>query len=168
MTSNYLDNQSKNITIFDIEYRKNIRNYMAKIIYDFLKQTNISSKTLAFMIKAWHFTFPYMTLFIYLFAPLWICYTLIIVLLIFCVIFVYLKGCFVSSLEHMLDSENSTNIIDPYLELFNIEITNDTRYNATIFIAFMYFVMVSIILYGRLKWNRYSHMNTNNNKSTNK
>ena len=68
----------------------------------------------------------------------------------------------------MLDSENSTNIIDPYLELFNIEITNDTRYNATIFIAFMYFVMVSIILYGRLKWYRYSHMNTNNNKSTNK
>ena len=40
MTSNYLDNQSKNITIFDIEYRKNIRNTMAKIIYDFLKQTN--------------------------------------------------------------------------------------------------------------------------------
>ena len=64
----------------------------------------------------------------------------------------------------MLDSENTTNIIDPYLELFNIEIANDTRYTATISIAFVYFIMASVILYGRLKWNKYSH----NNKSVNK
>jgi len=164
MHSNYLDNQHKNTSFFDIEYRKNMRNYIAKSIHDVLIQTNVSSKTFAFMIKAWHFTFPYMTLFIYLFAPLWMCYTIILILLFFCGIFIYLKGCFVSSLEHMLDSENTTNIIDPYLELFNIEIANDTRYTATISIAFVYFIMTSVILYGRLKWNKYSH----NNKSVNK
>jgi multisubunit Na+/H+ antiporter MnhE subunit len=146
-----MDNK-QSTSFFDESYRKNTRLRIANFFNNLLRKTNISPKILSFVIKSWHFTFPYTTLVIYLFASLWVSYIIMFILLIFCGLFIYLKGCFVSNLEILLDSENPINIIDPYLEMCDIDINSENRYNATVLLAISYCLMVFFIFYIRLKW----------------
>lgn len=144
-------------SFLDESYRKNIRIRIAKFLNNLIRKTNISPKILSFVVKSWHFTFPYTTLVIYLFGPLWLSYFVMFILLIFCGLFIYLKGCFVSNLETLLDSENSINIIDPYLEMCDIEINSENRYNVTVLVAISYCLMVFFIFYIRLKWKAFTN-----------
>ena len=52
---------------------------------------------------------------------------------------------------YKLYSKNFINIIDPYIMLFNYKITNDNRFYGTFTIAFIYFLVVSIVLFYRFQ-----------------
>ena len=90
-------------------YRKGCRKCLVNSIYNFLIKTKYPKNYLAFMIKSWHYTFPYMTMFVFLFAPLWMGFILTLVLFIFTILYIYLKGCFVSHLEYKLCKKNFIN-----------------------------------------------------------
>jgi len=131
-------------------YRKECRKYLVNSIYNFLRKTKYPKNYLAFMIKSWHYTFPYMTMFVFLFAPLWMGCILTFVLFMFTILYIYLKGCFVSHLEYKLCKKNFINIIDPYLITMNYPINNETRYTGTLIVVLMYFGVVISILYNRI------------------
>lgn len=65
--------------------------------------------------------------------------------------FIYLKGCFISSVEYKLDSDNFINIVDPCLVICGYPVTDISRYTAAQYIATLHFVIVFVILYFRFK-----------------
>ena len=91
-----------------------------------------------------------MTIFVFLFAPLWMGFILTFVLFMFTILYIYFKGCFVSNLEYKLYKKNFINIIDPYLITMNYPINNETRYTGTLIVVLMYFCVVISILYNRI------------------
>ena len=137
------------IKYFEESYRKECRTQLVDFIYNRLIQTKYPNNILAFMIKAWHFTFAYLTIIIFLFAPLWVGFVFTIVLLIFLALYFYLKGCFISHLEYKLDSNGFINIVDPYLIAMNYNITNENRYIGSSIIAILYFCITLPILFYR-------------------
>ena len=126
--------------------RRNLVNFIIKI----LNKTNISNKIWAFIIKAWHFTFPWY-LFIFVFIPgnYNFCLFCYLFLVFFLFLYIYLHGCFISHIEYKLYDKKFVNIIDPYLALFGFPFNNETRFYGTFAVAFAYFLVVSIVLYFR-------------------
>ncbi len=135
--------------LLNIEYRKGIRRNIVEYIYNILIKTKYSKKILAFMIKSLHFTFPFMTYFIYVFAPLAFTYVIFIILFGFMFLYIYLQGCFITHLEYKLNKKNFINIIDPYLIFFNYPLDKESRYWGTLMVVLAYFISVSPILYIR-------------------
>jgi len=131
-------------------YRKDCRKKLVNFIYNYLVQTKYSNEILAFMIKAWHFTFAYMTIFVFLFAPLWMGSILSFILLTFLGLYIYLKGCFISHLEYKLCKKDFINIVDPYLIAMDYDITDNNRYTGTIIIGVIYFCITLPILFYRI------------------
>jgi len=101
------------------------------------------------MIKSLHFTFPFMTYFIYVFAPLSLTYVVFCILFGFMFLYIYLQGCFITHLEYKLNKKNFINIIDPYLIFFNYPLDKESRYWGTLMVVLAYFISVSPILYIR-------------------
>lgn len=133
-----------------LENRKKQRRNIVNYIYYILNKSSCSNKLWAFMIKSWHFTFPWY-LFIFIFIPgkfnsCLFCYCF---LAFFVLLYIYLHGCFITHLEYKLYSKNFINIVDPYLILFNQPCNNITRFYGTFVIAIIYFIVVTIILYYR-------------------
>jgi hypothetical protein len=138
------------IKYLDETYRKECRNNLVYFLYDLLNQTKYPNDIIAFMIKAWHFTFVYMAIFVFLFAPIWMGIILTFILLFLLAVYIYLKGCFVSHLEYKLCKKDFINIIDPYLIAMNYDITNENRYIGTIIIVVLYFCLILPILFYRI------------------
>jgi len=134
-----------------LENRKKQRRTIVNYIYYILNKSSCSNKLWAFMIKSWHFTFPWY-LFVFIFIPgkfnsCLFCYCF---LAFFVLLYIYLHGCFITHLEYKLYSKNFINIVDPYLIiLFNQPCNNITRFYGTFVIAIIYFIVVTIILYYR-------------------
>ena len=137
---------------FDESYRKDCRKQLVNYIYNKLKKTKCPTKIWAFIIKACHFTFPYLTLIVFLSTPIWIGIITLFMVLFFLLMYIYLKGCFVSHLEYKLNKKNFINIVDPYLILIDYPINNESRYIGTFIIGLFYFSLIILILYIRLKW----------------
>jgi hypothetical protein len=134
---------------FDITYRKNLRKELVNMIYNQLIKTGYPPNILAFIIKAYHLTIPFITIVIYLFAPLQLSYILCGVLFIFLILYIYLQGCFISHLEYKLHNKDFINIADPMLVLFNYPINKENQYLATLYATIIYFIIVFFILYMR-------------------
>jgi hypothetical protein len=133
-----------------LESRKNQRKSVVNYIYNILNHSACPNKLWAFMIKAWHFTFPwYLLIFIFISAKLNACIFCYGFLAFFVLLYIYFHGCFITQLEYKLYSKNFVNIVDPYLIIFNQECNNNNRFYGTFVIALTYFIVVSIILYYR-------------------
>lgn len=140
------------MVIFDKEYRTSQRKNLVKYIFDILDNTQCPNKIWAFIIKSLHFTLPiYLFFFVFILASKNLCIFCYLFLVFFLLLYIYLQGCFISSLEYKLYSKNFINIIDPYIMLFNYKITNDNRFYGTFTIAFTYFLVVSIVLFYRFQ-----------------
>ena len=137
---------------FEESYRKDSRKQLVNYIYNKLKKTKCPTKIWAFIIKACHFTFPYLTFIVFLLCPIWIGIIFLFIVLLFLLMYIYLKGCFITHLEYKLNKKNFINIIDTYLVFMDYPINNDTRYIGTFIIALSYFCTIIPILYIRLKW----------------
>mgnify|MGYP001195661257 FL=1 len=135
---------------FDIEYRKKCRKSLVYSIYDYIINTNYPPHICGFVIKACHFTIPYIFILITMLAPVTIGIILTILSMITFGMFLYLKGCFVSHLEYKLDNTNFINIMDPYLVILGWDINEVNRYNLTLYLLSLYFILMFTILY--LRW----------------
>ena len=66
--------------------------------------------------------------------------------------FFYFDGCFLTILEYKLTSQD-INIIDPLIYLLKDEVNPKNRYIYTIGLTIVYFLIVSVILWLRFKFN---------------
>ena len=140
------------IKYFEESYRKECRKSLVDFLYKYLKETKYPTNIIAFILKAWHFTIGYMSIFILLFAPIWVGMIVILLSLFFVGLFFYLKGCFLSHLEYKLNSKDFINIIDPYLISMNYDITNENRSIGTSTIASIYFFITISIFFYRMNY----------------
>lgn len=142
--------------IFDDSYRRNKRKELVNYLYDKLTNTGTPHHILAFVAKAIHFTIPYFTFLIYLFAPIGFSVFTLVVALCCWSMFMYLKGCFLSNVEYKLDSRDFINIIDPYLSAIDYPINDETRHTWTWYLVILYFASAFITIYLRLKMRNFT------------
>tara|TARA_B100000424_G_scaffold257955_1_gene239394 strand:- start:5971 stop:6411 length:441 start_codon:yes stop_codon:yes gene_type:complete len=138
-------------SFFSKSTRNQFRKKIVNFLYDLIKLSEFNENIVSYVIKSWHFVFPYMSFLLYMCAPLVVGYILLIILLLFWGLFIYLEGCFLSYLEYKLSKETYVNVMDPYLLLGGWEINNKNRFNMTIFIVNFYFLVSFLIIYVRLK-----------------
>jgi len=138
------------ISFLSLESRKNQRRILVNYIYNILNESSCPNKLWAFMIKAWHFTFPwYLFGFVFIAASFNACLFCYCFLIFFVVLYIYFHGCFITHLEYKLYSKKFVNIVDPYLVVFNQSRNNTTRFYGTFAVALAYFIVVTILLYYR-------------------
>jgi len=133
----------------DDDYRKKCRKDLVQFFYDILKRANFPDNITAFTIKALHLVFPFVAFVIFLFAPLKFTLILLPMLVFFMLLFIYLKGCFVSHLEYKLCPTDFINIMDPYLVIFGWPVNEENRHAITYMLMCAYFALVFPIIYLR-------------------
>ena len=127
-----------------------IKNYKKKFIDYLEKKCNdckLSNKSIGIMLRGFHISTPFNLLFVLFFGSFHVCIIMSIILLIIYIIFFIFKGCFLSTLEERICSDDFT-IADPFLELYDIEITKKNRNYITYWIGGTYiflFIFIFII-----------------------
>ena len=115
--------------IFSKEYRKKVKHNIVEWLYSWykhIKDDRYSDDLMVFCIKAGHMYHPITCLLIMWLAPYWFAiftfWTIILVL----IMFIYLNGCFLSTLEYKINQLDVT-IADPIIMLFRDDITYKNR-----------------------------------------
>jgi hypothetical protein len=111
-------------------------------------RTCFSRKSLGYMFRAYHVGTPVAMLIIIFLAPKWLALIAAICLFGVGVCFVIFNGCFLSMLERRLCNDDFT-IADPFLEIFNWEVTNPNRNKVTYIIVCLYMLVFYSIYYYR-------------------
>ena len=135
----------------DDTYRRKCRKELVNFFFNIIDGSSYPNHICAFVIKMVHFITPFLTFFVYMFAPLWLAIFTLLLSFVSWTLFNYLKGCFVSNIEYKLDSNNFVNIIDPYLVIMGYPINAETRYSGTIYLVMLYYMSSFILLYIRMK-----------------
>ena len=101
-------------------------------IEKYIRCTNISDKSVCMLFRILHYIMPIVFVIIMLIGSK-SCFEIVIffniVILMFFLIF---NGCILSKLEHRFTDENFT-VIDPFLEIINIKLTNENRKKYTLY-----------------------------------
>lgn len=108
----------------------------------------LSKKSLGIVMRSFHMSTPIFFILITLFAPkkvVWIAIFLLIV--IFFMFFVF-GGCILSMIENKICDDDFT-IADPYLEALEWEKNTKNRFNVTLLVGLIYYIIVGIIYYVR-------------------
>jgi hypothetical protein len=100
------------------------------------------------MMRACHVATPFGLLFILFVGPKWMASIAGINLVVCICTFFIFNGCFLSMLEERLSGDNFT-IADPFLELFNVTVTNENRTLMTYGVAGSYTIFFFIVYYVR-------------------
>ena len=130
-------------------------NFIINFLFNICNKIPISNNILGQWIKSSHFISPFAILFIILYGPIFLTKLCFIFMIISGILFIYLRGCFLSELEKKL-CNNNINIVDIIIEIFQgkinynnkKKISND-RYNYTIKIGIIFFILVFIFSYYR-------------------
>jgi hypothetical protein len=107
------------------------------------KKTGISKYSLGVMIRSYHFGMPCAFMFIVLLCNRLLAYISVVYYSLILLSYIIFQGCFVSMLENRLCNDKF-NIVDPFLELNNVNVNYNTRKLATTYIAVCY----TIVFYG--------------------
>lgn len=139
------------MNILNKETRKKNRKFLVDYLYNLLIKTGISKNLLCFSVKSIHFALPLIVLIGYMLFPLNYVHVITVIITFFSCLYIYLDGCFLSILEFKLDKTHDVNIIDPYLSLYDVAINRENRINGTKTSIFFFYLIVSFVLYIRLK-----------------
>ena len=119
---------------------------------DFLERmcghTRLSNKSLGCLMRAFHVATPFGLMFVVSLCSQGFATYAAVNLIMCLVVFFIFNGCFLSMLEYRLCGDEFT-IADPFLEIFQMEITNETRVQATYWVAGIYMVVFFSIYYFR-------------------
>jgi hypothetical protein len=105
----------------------------------------LSKKSIGEMIRAIHFATPINIIVLLCLSPQYICNLIMMYILFVLISFTIFDGCFLTIIEQYYCQDNFT-IIDPSMELLNIEKTNRNRFLISIPIAVIY-IAITIIIY---------------------
>ena len=115
--------------IFSKEYRKQVKKNMVDWLfekYKEMKNDKYSDDLMVFCIKAGHMYHPITCLLIMWLAPYWFAMFTFLTIIGVLIMFVYLNGCFLSTLEYKINNLDVT-IADPIIMLFGGDITYANR-----------------------------------------
>jgi hypothetical protein len=121
-----------------------------KYINEFITALNafnngrLSKKSIGEMIRAIHFTAPINIIVLLCILPNYICNLIMIYMLFVLIFFIIFDGCFLTIIEQYY-CEDTFTIIDPPLELLQINKTNKNRFYISIPIAILYLTITLII-----------------------
>ena len=124
---------SESYSYFSTESRNAHRKMLTNFLYDTLRREDeVSNMHISFVIKSIHFLAPFLMILAGVFAPVWIVYSLFILCILTKILFWYLNGCFLSSVEYKLNKKLDINVVDPLVLAFGEEITAKSRVDITI------------------------------------
>lgn len=124
---------SESYSYFSTESRNAQRKMLTNFLYDSLRRDDeVSNMHISFVIKSIHFLAPFLMILAGVFAPMWIVYSLFIFCILTKILFWYLNGCFLSSVEYKLNKKLDINVVDPLVLAFGEEITAKSRVDVTI------------------------------------
>ena len=124
---------SESYSYFSTESRNAQRKMLTNFLYDSLRRDDeVSNMHISFVIKSIHFLAPFLMILAGVFAPMRVVYSLFILCILTKILFWYLNGCFLSSVEYKLNKKLDINVVDPLVLAFGEEITAKTRVDITI------------------------------------
>lgn len=123
------------------------KNCIMKFIHSFdtFNNNRLSKKSIGELIRAVHFATPVNLMALLCISPLYICNIVFAYILGVLVLFILFDGCFLTIIEQYY-CEDTFTIIDPTLELLQMEVTNKNRFIVSIPIAVIY-ISIALIIY---------------------
>jgi len=127
---------------------KNIRDKLVHIVESNIRKTNLSDKSICILLRTTHFSFPIVNGLVLLFgSDSWVKIIIYFNIFVFFMFFIF-DGCILSKLEHCFTDDEFT-VIDPFLELINVELTNENRTTYSLYSSIMGFIFTFILYYYR-------------------
>jgi hypothetical protein len=132
-------------SIITRERRKKLKNILIENIDTTLSKLPLSRLSLGILIRSIHICSPLIFFLLLLFSNNKIlCNIVIIFIILAIVLFLLFNGCFISSLENRIIGDDF-NVIDPFLEIFNIQINFKNRLKMSYLIGVSYFFIILYI-----------------------
>ena len=134
--------------IFDIEYRKQRRKDIVNYLYgkyNQYKSDKYSDELVGFCIKAAHFIHPFTCMLLIVCAPFYISLATYAFVIGVFLMFIYLNGCFLTSLEYKINGQDIT-IADPIIMLCNDTINYENRQTYTIYTILLYILIATLVV----------------------
>jgi hypothetical protein len=110
---------------------KIIRNNLVDFGERILRSTGLSDKIICGLLRFLHFGISIFTGYLLLFGSKWWFMLVILINIIVFASFYIFKGCILSKLEHRFTKDDFT-VIDPFLMVIGVELTNNNRYKYSI------------------------------------
>ena len=111
---------------------------------DTFNNGKLSKKSIGEMIRAIHFTAPINIIVLLCILPKYVCNIIMLYMLFVLISFIIFDGCFLTIIEQYY-CEDTFTIIDPQLELLQIDKTNRNRFLVSIPVAVVYLIIIFII-----------------------
>ena len=106
----------------------------------FIRKLNISDKSICVLLRTLHFTMPIVTGTIMLIgSKMWFNIIVVFNIIVFILFFIF-HGCILSKIEHRFTDDEFT-VIDPFLELIQVELTNENRSKYSLYSSIMGFIL---------------------------
>jgi hypothetical protein len=113
-----------------------------------LRKSNLADQTLCGLVQFIHVFFSVFSFICILFgSKMWFCVSGIMCVLAAICFFLF-NGCLVTMLEHRFSTDNFV-IIDPFLMVLNMQITNENRYTYSIVSGGLSFLVIGLMYYIR-------------------
>lgn len=114
----------------------------------FIRHLNISDKSICVLLRTLHFTMPIVTGTIMLIgSKMWFNIIVVFNIIVFILFFIF-HGCILSKIEHRFTDDEFT-VIDPFLELIHVELTNENRSKYSLYSSIMGFILTYGLYYYR-------------------
>jgi len=126
---------------------KSIRNNLVDFGESFLRSTGLTDNLICALLRFLHFGISIFTGYLLLFgSKWWFMFVILVNIMVFAMFYIF-DGCILSKLEHRFTKDEFT-VIDPFLMLIGVELTNNNRYKysiiSNIFACFMTFGLYCI------------------------
>lgn len=125
-----------------------LRRKLREFIDNVDNYTTLSKKSIGFIVRTLHATIPIMAIVISVVATKLVCILNMMGMAFVCILFFLFDGCLLTKLEFELCKDDFT-VIDPVLELLQIEVTNVNRVFITRVGFLLYVITLPMIYYGR-------------------
>lgn len=106
-----------------------------------LRKSRLSDKSVCILLRTFHYTMPILTGAILVFgSKLWFNIVMLLNVLVFIMFYIF-NGCIISKIEHRFTDDGFT-IIDPFLEMINVELNNENRTNYSFYSSILGFIII--------------------------
>jgi len=127
---------------------KNTRDNLVDNVETYIRKSNLSDKSVCVLLRTMHFSVPIVTGSILVFgSDAWFKRMIYFNIFVFLLFFIF-DGCILSKLEHRFTDDEFT-VIDPFLELIGVELTNQNRTKYSLYSSIMGFIFTFLLYYFR-------------------
>lgn len=131
---------------------ENLRNIILDKTKNIINKTNLSNKSIGILLRSFHFAISIVVAVLLLIGSNTVFKLAILFNIIVFIMFFVFDGCILSRLENMFTDDDFT-VIDPFLELAKIEITNENRKKYSLYSSIFGFIFTFILYYFRFNFN---------------